>query len=103
MGVSVVSSSIACAARSTRSSSPSAKTMRGLAVARLEDRAHQQRGAEDRPFSFACRPSMSSSGRVATPAFHRGLRHGGGDHAHQPRVEGLRDQVVGPKVSCSPL
>ena len=69
IGKSPVSSFIAAfAARSTRSSSPSAKTIRRSAPsARLEDRPHDKGRAMDRGFERLTIGARSSMGREAAP------------------------------------
>ncbi len=63
----------------------------------FEHGAHEERGFKDRPVEafLILRHIVERGFRDA--GFHRGLCHSGGHNAHETRVEGFGDQVVGAK------
>ena len=60
----------------------------------LEDRAHDQGRAEDRPVQLVTVGLQIGQGPRRNTGFHRGLGNGMGDHPHQARVKRLGDQVI---------
>ena len=97
IGAAMPSSTSIWAARRMRSSSPSAKTMRrfGAFLRRLEHRAHQLAGAEHEAFQVAAIGGEVGDRPARDAAVHGGAGDGGGDLQDQPRIERLRNDVVG--------